>query len=233
MCHHHGVPTATASDDVRARLVAATVAILAAEGPSGVKARAVAARAGLTHSAVYNHFGGVPELLAAVVEEGYRVLARGYAEVGAGADPVSDAYLIALICRDVAMRNPHLYDLMFGLSARGTYRAGRSVSADGDGGSTAFREMFLYLVDACARAMAQGRIREDDPFIVAAKLWSFVHGFITLELGGRFRDVADPVGQILQPMGIDMLVGLGDDRAAATKSGRSGARRFQRRVAGR
>lgn len=237
MCHHHQVPTETESDDVRSRLVAATMAILASEGPSGVKARSVAARAGLTHSAVYNHFGGVPELLAAVVEEGYRLIAESYAAAGVGrgatSDPVSDCYLMALICRDVAQRNPHLYDLMFGLSARGTYRVGRSVVGDGDASSSAFGEMFVYLVEACERAIAQGRVRDDNPFIVAAKLWSFVHGFITLELNGRFRDAADPEAQILQPMGVDMLVGLGDERPLATRSGRSGARRFKRYAARR
>ena len=37
-------------------------------------------------------------------------------------DPVTDLFAMALITRELARANPHLYDLMFGLSTRATYR---------------------------------------------------------------------------------------------------------------
>jgi hypothetical protein len=37
-------------------------------------------------------------------------------------DPIADLAVQALMCRRVARENPHLYDLMFGLSTRATYR---------------------------------------------------------------------------------------------------------------
>jgi hypothetical protein len=37
-------------------------------------------------------------------------------------DPITDLFVIALTCRRVAHANPHLYDLMSGLSTRATYR---------------------------------------------------------------------------------------------------------------
>ncbi len=50
------------------------------------------------------------------------------------------------------------------------------------------------------------------------QLWGFVHGFITLELAGLLARFDDSVEQILLPMAINMLVGLGDrsERAATS-----------------
>ena len=54
--------------------------------------------------------------------------------------------------------------------------------------------------------------------VIAAALWSFVHGYITLELGDHFTDFDDPVTQVMLPMGVTFSVGLGDDPERATAS---------------
>jgi hypothetical protein len=74
-------------------------------------------------------------------------------------------------------------------------------------------------VRACGLLVLSERIRVDeDPEIVAAQLWSCVHGFVTLELGGHFSRIPDTVHQILQAMTVNVVVGLGDTAERAEGS---------------
>ena len=114
------------SRSVPERLVRATVKLLAEQGPSAIKARTVASASGLSTMVVYSHFGGIPELIRAVADHGFKELGRAFSQVPVTEDPVADLFAMALTCRRIARANPHLYDLMFGLSTRATYRRCRS-----------------------------------------------------------------------------------------------------------
>jgi hypothetical protein len=50
----------------------------------------------------------------------------------------------------------------------------------------------------------------------------FVHGYITFELADHFADFGDPVAQVLRPIGVNLAVGLGDDRERAQASHEAG-----------
>jgi hypothetical protein len=71
-----------------------------------------------------------------------------------------------------------------------------------------------------------GRVRPQDPNGVAAQLWSFAHGFISLELAETFVGFDDPVSQVLLPLGVNLAVGLGDTRQRAEASHDAAARLF-------
>lgn len=192
------------------RLVDAAISLLADKGPSEIKARSVAEAANVSTMAVYYHLGGIPELLQAVVDRGFRDLERAFDAVPESDDPVADLFWMALATRRLAQSNPHLYDLMFGLATRGSYRPLQARSAGG-GRSEAFRTAYTHLVHACTRLVRSGRVRADHaPEIVATQLWSSVHGFVTLELGGHFAQFPDPVRQIFQSLMVNVFVGLGD-----------------------
>ncbi|QHE69851.1 Transcriptional regulator, TetR family [Rhodococcus sp. WAY2] len=199
------------------RLVRATVALLAEQGPSAIKARTVASSAGLSTMVVYSHFGGIPELIHAVADHGFTELGTAFSRVPETEDPVVDLFALALTCRRLARANPHLYDLMFGLSTRSTYRPLES-HVRLSGHSPAFRGAYAHVTDACARLVGSGRVGSQDPEVVAAQLWSFVHGYITLELGEHFAEFDDAVLQVMLPMGVNLVVGLGDTRELAQAS---------------
>lgn len=208
-----------APSEIVERLVAAATRVLADEGPSQIKARSVAEAAGVSTTAMYYHVGGIPELLQAVADSGFRDLDRVFAELITHGDPVADLFTMALAARDVAQGNPHLYDLMFGLSARGSYRPpGLRTSSRIADRSVIFQSVYSRLVEACSRLLESGRIRPEDPEIVAAQLWSCVHGFVGLELRGQFSSSPDPVRQILLPMTANIIVALGDNRERAYAS---------------
>lgn len=217
------MPTAPRLDNDAGRaepaeqLIDAAIELLATAGPSGIKARSVAEAAQVSTSAVYYHLGGLPELFQAVVDRGFAELAQAFGSTTPSGDPVADLFQMALSTRRLAQRNPHLYDLMFGLSTRGSYRPWEPRPDHARG--TAFSAAYAQLVQAAARLVTGGRVRAgEDPELIADQLWSCVHGFVTLELAGHFRHLADPVRERLQPLTVCVFVGHGDtaDRARAS-----------------
>jgi len=204
---------------VRDRLIRATVDLLADEGPSEIKVRRIADAAGTTTIAIYHHFGGVQELLDHVIGHGFATLGVTFsAATESSDDPGAQLFAIALSARAAAQENAHLYDLMFGLSTRGTYRY---VGETAPGGVVAhFHDAFAVFAGACESLASSGRVDVTDGSRIARQLWSAAHGFILLEAAGQFRDLTDPVEDVLLPMMVDQFVGMGDERDRAVRSAR-------------
>ncbi|RYE37733.1 MAG: TetR/AcrR family transcriptional regulator [Hyphomicrobiales bacterium] len=152
-----GETSPTTPEGVPERLIRATVGLLAEQGPSAIKARTVASAAGLSTMVVYHHFGGIPELVRAVADHGFTELGTAFSQVPVTEDPVVDLFVLALTCRRQARENPHLYDLMFGLSTRATYRPLES-DVRLSGHSPAFRDAYTHVTDACARLVNSGSV---------------------------------------------------------------------------
>ena len=148
----------TPPDGVPERLVEAAIRLLAEQGPSAIKARTVAAATGLSTMVVYSHFGGIPELTRAVIDKGFKELDAAFSALPATDDPIADLAIQAMTCRRVARENPHLYDLMFGLSTRGSYRPLQAAHSGANGQSPAFRTAYAELS------------RRILPFIASARL---------------------------------------------------------------
>jgi AcrR family transcriptional regulator len=220
-----GAVTLRVDDDVRARLVGAAMTLLAREGPGAVKARSVATDAGLTTAAVYSYFGGMSELMGAVSDRGFELLGAEFGRCAPTGDAGGDIYALALRCRSFAHANPHRYDLMFGLSGRGTYRAAARRTEFVSGRSAAFIEAYQHLIDACSRLVASGRLQHTAPEAAAARLWTMVHGFVSLELAHHFDEFGDPVAEVLEPMAVNLFVGMGDRESDVRASLMAGARR--------
>ncbi|OBI87096.1 transcriptional regulator [Mycobacterium sp. 1245805.9] len=213
------MPRKSTPDGVPARVIHATIDLLAEQGPSAVKARAVASAAGLSTRAVYSHFGGIPELIRAVIDYGFKELDGAFSRLPVTDDPIADLAVLALTSRRVARDNPHLYDLMFGLSTRGSYRPLQTARPGTSGRSDEFQTAYGYVVQGCIRLVDSGRVRPDqDPEAIAPQLWSAVHGFVTLELGDHFVQFEDPVRAVLQPMMVNIVVGLGGNAKSAKAS---------------
>src|SRR5438874_10492464 len=222
-----GMPGDPTPDGVPERVVQATIRLLAEQGPSAIKARTVASASGLSTMAVYHHFGGIAELIRAVADRGFTELGRAFSQVPVTEDPVADLFAMALMTRRVARENPHLYDLMFGLSTRrATYRPLSDSDVRSSGRSPAFRGAYVHLAEACARLVSSGRVGRQEPEAGAAPLGSYVHGWITLEFAEDFAPVDDPVAQVLLPLGVELGVGLGGGPATCPARTEAGARLY-------
>ena len=210
---------ASASSDLRTQLIETAIRLLAEKGPAAIQARAIAKEVGASTMAVYSTFGGMPQYLLAVAEHGFAGLAAAFEKAPKTDDPVTDTFRLALIYREVARRNPHLYDLMFGLSTRGAYRAIEfDTAVNPETQSAAYQITYSQLVEAAERLVQSGRVRKENPAVIAAQLWSFVHGFVSLELAGHFIQFDDCVREVFVPLGINTAVGLGDSPERAAES---------------
>jgi AcrR family transcriptional regulator len=195
---------------VRTRLLEAAARLLAEEGPSSLTLRRVATEADTSTMAVYTHFGSMPDLADAVVAEGFSRLAVLLADVPRTEDAIADlaglsrAYLIN------ARQNPHLYAVMFGSAPLGKYRP-RTAQERSRG-----RYTFDEIVKTAARAVDQQRLRPAEPLAIASQLWTAMHGYVMLDVGGYFGE--DAVERVLMPMLVSLLSGLGADPDAARTS---------------
>lgn len=204
---------------MRAKLIDAAVRLLAEGGPESLQARKLAAEVGASTMAVYTHFGGMGALVDEVARAGFRLLSANLARVPVTGDPVADIMAQALAYRATAVENPQLFAVTFGQSAPGGNKATLKGVAAGermdlhDG-----RQAFAYIEGASARAIDAGRFRPMEPFAAAAQLWSALHGYVTLETSGHFGDGANGVATILLPLGVTLVVGLGDTLDAAQRS---------------
>ena len=77
-------------------------------------ARRVAGEVGASTQAVYTHFGGMDELLAEIWREGFRRFGDALDEPAVTDDPVADWMAQGWGYRRFALRDPHLYRVMFG-----------------------------------------------------------------------------------------------------------------------
>jgi AcrR family transcriptional regulator len=180
---------------VRARLVEAAAELLAGEGPAALSTRRLAREVGTSTMAVYTHFGGLPELVRAVVREGFARLGQHLDAVPETDDPLADLAALGEAYRANALANPHLYAVMFGSASLGGYRLHDDELDEG-------RYTFDVLVAATKRTIDAGIFRTGDPQDVAAQLWAATHGFVMLELAGYFdaRREPDAVDKVLHPM---------------------------------
>jgi AcrR family transcriptional regulator len=196
----------------RLALVEAAARLLATHGPAALSARRLAAEVGTSTMAIYTHFGSMPNLVRAVVREGFDRLARRLAEVPASDDPVADFANQSRAYRRNALTEPHLYAVMLGGSAV----AGFALT---DEDRRIGLDTFRVARDTARRCIDAGRFRPTDPWAVARQLLCLVHGRILLELGGYLD--GPPFDIQLR----DFAVGAGDTLEAATASVTASARR--------
>jgi AcrR family transcriptional regulator len=200
-------------------LVEAAARLLAEGGPAALSTRRLAAAVGTSTMAVYTHFGGMDDLVRAMVHEGFARLQQRLGTVGMTDDPVADVVTLGYSYRGNAHEYPHLYAVMFGGSALGGFALTDEDRQHG-------RYTLQFLVDAVRRAMTIGRFRVDDPQLMAQHLWIALHGLVTLELGGYLVDPYDAdtsyEGQLCA-----LLVGSGDELAQAKRSMDRGRRKYR------
>jgi AcrR family transcriptional regulator len=171
--YHHG--------DLRAKLIAATEALILERGVDGFFLREVARRAGVSPAAPSHHFGDARGLLSEVALLGFRDFgdALAAADARGGADPVKRLHEQGLAYVAFAMRNPARFTLMF-----------RNDKCDmGYEPLMAAGDRAYAILENAIRAAAKvkpGAALPPDVFGLLLATWSLVHGFAHLALGGKF-----------------------------------------------
>lgn len=209
------MPPTDTSVGTRHRLVAAAFAVLERDGPAAIQARTVASEIGASTMAVYTHFGGMSKLIEAMMREGLARFAEHTRAVPHTDDPMADLIAGGLAYAEFAMQHPQLYRLLFGLSDIAGIRLPSADAAtpwDLDEGVDALS----VLAAAVERVIEAGRIRPQEPKPAATQILSATHGFVLLTMSG-FID-SQGLQDVMAPLAINLMVGLGDTRRRAARS---------------
>lgn len=199
-----------AHPELPATLIETAARLLAEEGPGALSTRRLAAEAGTSTMAVYTYFGGMDDLVRAMVREGFTMLNDRMSAVAETGDPAADVAALGLAYRRNALEHRHLYGVMFG----GSNLAGfRLTDEDRQHG----RYTLEILVKTVARCMAAGRFCAGDAELVAHQMWIAVHGLVTLELGGYLVEPYD-ADTCFDAQIRSLLIAAGDEIPAATQS---------------
>jgi AcrR family transcriptional regulator len=207
-------------EELRERLIEGGIRLLERDGLQGLNVRNVAAEAGTSTQAVYTHFGGMNGMIDAIAGKVFAQFAQALTKVGQTDDPVADLFVMGAAYRDFALANPQRYHLMFGTSAPKFLAATRTdlTLTRSPINRTEWAVSFTALRDAVHRMIAAGRIRDDGELVIAGRLWSITHGAVMLEMAGFFGHEGHGFSQILGPLVVDTLVGMGDQRGKAIQS---------------
>lgn len=160
---HHG--------DAKAAAVEAALVLLAADGREALTLRAVAARVGVNHRALYRHFASLDGLKVEVAAVGFDQLAAILGKL-----PPAEPRALARAYARFAFAQPHLYELMFSLPLRDWY-------GTSDGIGPAIRRVIAASVSAV------GVTKEAERRVF--RLWGMTHGLIGLYRAGAWRARSD------------------------------------------
>ncbi|NEB74313.1 TetR/AcrR family transcriptional regulator [Streptomyces sp. SID14478] len=190
---------------IRALLIDAAARILAEGGTAALTTRRLAAETSRSTMAIYTHLGGMERVQHAVRVDGFARLAAAVNAVSCSPDPVADLARVSDVYFSFGLSQPHLYRAMF---------IDRPVQDD-DAGTAAFDR----IVKAVRRCIDGQRLPSIEPAMVlmwAAQLWSMRHGIVTMVLSGALPE--PQARHVLSDMTLRLLIGYGDDPAAARRS---------------
>jgi AcrR family transcriptional regulator len=207
---HVNMSPRPADPGLPAALIETAARLLAEQGPGALSTRRLAAEAGTSTMAVYTYFGGMDDLVRAMVREGFTMLNDRMSAVAETADPASDVAALGLAYRRNALEHRHLYGVMFGGSSLAGFRLTDQDRQHG-------RYTLEILVKAVARCMTAGRFSPGDAELVAHQMWIAVHGLVTLELGGYLPEPYD-ADTCFDAQIRSLLIAAGDEIPAATQS---------------
>lgn len=199
--------------DIRGQLIETGIRILETDGLPALSARRLATDAGTSTMAVYTHFKGMTGLVDAIASETFARFTRALTEITPTDDPVADFLVMGIRYREFALAHPQRYQMMFGTSAESLNRFHTDVTVTGGASNRAeFGMSFDALLQVVRRMIAAGRIRDDGVSVMGGRLWCIIHGAVMLEIAGFFGGEGNGLTQILGPLTLDTLVGLGDRR---------------------
>jgi AcrR family transcriptional regulator len=166
----------TRSTGLERRILDAARRLYFAHGSEGVSARKIAGAVGVSPTAIYLHFRGIPDVLHALRMEGHEKLATYLRAVDAKLPALERLAAMGRAYQRFGLENRHYYELMFLIR-----------SADAPRREAVQQELFtlMLLRDAVTAGIATGDLRDDlDPMVVTTALWAKVHGVTSLAVSG-------------------------------------------------
>jgi AcrR family transcriptional regulator len=149
--------------------------MIAEEGAETLSLRKLARRANVSHNAPYQHFSDKEALLAAIAEEGFKLLAQHMDDAGGNADPKTHLVSVCVSYVTFAKNHAEHFKLMFGDLKQADYPTLFETS----------QATLQKLIDLVAEAQASGVLREGNTAQMAMTLWFVLHGIAAVTIADK------------------------------------------------
>jgi AcrR family transcriptional regulator len=175
-------------DDLRERVLRASVDLIETEGLAALSMREVARRAGVSHQAPYHHFHDREAILAAVAERGFELLNLALTKARAEAQgPTHAVELSGIAYVKFACEHSAYFRIMFRPElVKVSNHAEVDCTAD---------KAFGHVPELVAGCMKAGLPSDLGTETMVALLWSFVHGFACLLIDGPLSEKVPSMAQ--------------------------------------
>jgi AcrR family transcriptional regulator len=158
-------------EEVRRKILDAARDLFASEGYDKVTMRRIAEAIEYSPTTIYNHFEDKDDLVRALCEEDFaRLFAALSPALVSAADPLETIRQLGRAYCAFGLEHPNHYRFMFMTPDK----------ADEPDETSPGRRSFGLLLQAVSIAMDSGRLRREDPDLVAQVLWSSIHGAVAL-----------------------------------------------------
>ena len=164
--------------ELRDRVLAVAMDLLAQQGARGLTARALASRAGTSAPAVYELFGDKSGVVRELYFEGFRRLGGQLAALPETADPLADLWELASTYRRFVRTNRELAEVMFSRPF--------TDFSPGPDDLAATASVRILIVGRVRRCIDAGRLRGDETDVA--------HVFVALLQGMAFAEAAERLG---------------------------------------
>lgn len=173
-------------DAARRRLQKAAAGLYAELGATGVSARAIAARAGVSVGTIYTYFGSLQGLMQSLWMQPVEAINRRLERLAAATpDPVARLRTLLEGYSEVARERPDLFRGAFLFVRPGVLPTPDKAPLD----ETPFAAL---LMGAIREGQAAGAIRAGDPRRLAQVAWAAVHGGLGLPVNFDRVDLDEP-----------------------------------------
>ncbi|MCG3750470.1 TetR/AcrR family transcriptional regulator [Amycolatopsis sp. Poz14] len=179
-------------EQVREEVKSAALDQLAAGGAQAISINAIAKQLGVSGPALYRYFSSRDELLNVLVIDAYHDLRDAMARALDADAPDAEARirLLAAAYRGWAREEPHRYELLFKAPFPG-YDAHAKPLADAARALMGVVLGVLHDPDTAGKPydneeVLDARRANTENHQLAVALWSRLHGFVSLEIGGGF-----------------------------------------------
>lgn len=166
--YHHG--------DLRNALIEAGVNAVSDQGLQGLSLRKLAKEIGVSHNAPYQHFEDKDALIAAIAEQGFKLLVVAVDEAleNTTSDPVTRLQA-AHVYVNFALTHPNYYSAMF--YPYDPQRFPELFAA----ANASFEQLVMIIADG----QAAGVFVEHDVYQLAALVWSLLHGISSILVANK------------------------------------------------